>query len=491
MKKIIFLPVAIAMSTMLFTGCSSEPENKTETAKTDSTKTVLPAYFDSLKAPGQFLTISLQPAPAFKLPAIHSFASAVYNGYWILIGGMKTGFHGTSNLPPPFPSSVANDSIWVISVADGRTWGVPVPAVYANYLSVTNPAAFQNQQFLNFCGGYTRQSGASKNFDCTSDRFFQINLANLITYVQSGGASPSLDQVIPVVAQSPYVQVTGGEMFATNRWIYIVGGQNYNTTYSTGVTGLYTNAIRRFTLQSMGGVNFKVVDTASYMDPVNLHRRDFTLAPVVTTDGKASAVLYGGVFTKNDMAYRNPVYISGWETGAVSIRPDAAQLNFNQYACAVLPMWVNSGNPTYLAFLGGISYQIYDPASKTIVTGDHGMPMPFSNVISVVTTDGLSYSQEGVQIPPQQPLMPGYLGSNAQFFPLSQYLDNTYTNMINLIKVFPTAPTQPVVVGYMFGGIRSDGPTSGTTPHGHVNTYPNPVLYSVSIGPAPSMQNVK
>ena len=35
-------------------------------------------------------------------------------------------------------------------------------------------------------------------------------------------------------------------------------------------------------------------------------------------------------------------------------------------------------------------------------------------------------------------------------------------------------------VGYMYGGILSDGPTSGTTPNGYVNTYANPVLYSVN-----------
>jgi hypothetical protein len=483
MNKLHSAAIALSVAAITLAGCSSEPQNKTEEVKTDSTKSLISAYIDStMKGSSQFLTVSLlamnQP---FKVPAIQSYASATYNNFWILVGGQKYGFHGTSNNPAPFRASVANDSIWVIDFMNGRSWGAPVPAAYQQWLMSSNPAYYQLGNMLYFAGGYTRSSASAPRYDMTSDRFLGISLPNLISYVQSGGASPSPSTVIPINIQSPYVQVTGGELFFSNNYFYLIGGQNYNTVYSSGQTGIYTNSIRRFSVDASRTI---ITDTLSFYDPVNLHRRDLNVVPTVV-NGQLGATIYGGVFTKNDMAFRNPVYVTGWQTGNLTITPDAAQLDFNQYSCAVVPMWMNIQYPTYLAFLGGISYQIYDPKTQQIVTGDHGMPMPFSNLISIVSTDGMTSSTEAAQIPPTQPLMPGYLGSNAQFFPLPAYVADNYQGVIDLNKVFPGQPTTAVPVGYMIGGILSMGPTSGTTPSGHVDTYPNPVLYQVLIGPAP------
>jgi hypothetical protein len=465
----------ILVAGLLFSSCSSPVKNDKEEAKDSA------AFIKHLvdSAGGSvFFNITLRPyAQQFKKPALQSFASAMYKQYWILIGGQKAGFHGTANNPPPFMSSVANDSIWVINIATNQTWGVPVPAQYASFLSSSNPAFYQVGNSLYYCGGYTTSSTSSAQFDFTSDRLFMFDLPSLVQYVQSGGASPALSQVIPVAIQSPYVQVTGGEMFITGNNLYLIGGQNYSKVYTPGRNGIYTNAIRKFTIKPSGS-GFQIGDTLSYIDPVNLHRRDMNLVPVFA-NGSLGAVLYGGVFTKEDMAFRNPVYITGWQSGNISITPDTAMLNANQYSCATVPIWNSYQATNYISFLGGISYKMYDTVSKSLVIGDHGMPLPFSNLISTVSTNGASSSVEQIQIPPSAPLMPKFVGSNAIFFPLPQYLVSG-APMIDINKVW-SGSAPPTVIGYMYGGILSMGPTSGTTPQGHVYTYPNPVLYEVVI----------
>src|ERR1043165_7367600 len=172
MKRTPFIYFVFFCCVLLFSRCSSPVNNDGSTGTNDS---ILKDKFDDV-AGSNFFTITVRPAAQqFKMPALHSFASASYGNYWILIGGMKTGFHGTSNNPPPFMSTVANDSIWVVSRMDGRTWGVPVPSKYAYFLSATNMASFQNGNYLNLCGGYTRQGSGSARYDVTSDRFFQIS----------------------------------------------------------------------------------------------------------------------------------------------------------------------------------------------------------------------------------------------------------------------------------------------------------------------------
>ncbi|MCE3278401.1 MAG: hypothetical protein K0S44_592 [Bacteroidetes bacterium] len=475
MKKSISIIFPLFASILFFTECSSPNENKTAVNSAES-------IFDSLtgKNAGNYFSVSLQATPvSFKLPALQSFASASYHNYWILIGGQKYGFHGTSNNPAPFKSTVANDSIWVIDINNNRSWGAPVPQQYAAALSSSNPSFYQVDSFLFYSGGYTVSSSTAKNYDCTSDWFFEINLPQLIKYVQNPGTQPVMQNLFPIAFEDPYVQVTGGEMFQAGRYIYLIGGQNYNDVYSSGKTGIYTNAIRRFSL-TQSGTSWRIYDTLSIIDPINLHRRDLNLVPFIVNN-QLNAILYGGVFTKQDGAFRNPIYLSGFSSGTVKMVVDTTQLNANQYSCANIPLWINSTNPMFAVFLGGISYTMYDTTQGKVVVGDHGMSLPFSNLISTVTTDGFSFTTESIQLPPIKPLMPGYLGSNAVFFPVPNYLADGYQNILDVKKIFPSSPPQPAIVGYMYGGILSMGPTSGTTPKGHVNTYPNPALYKVTM----------
>ncbi|MBK7525634.1 MAG: hypothetical protein IPI53_16245 [Saprospiraceae bacterium] len=410
-------------------------------------------------------------------PSLQSFAFASYNGYWVFIGGMTIGFHGTSNNPFPFLASSANTQIWIVDIDNGITFSVPVPEQYLTSLAVSNPQFFQVEQSLFFCGGYTVSDINQPAFNTTSNNFFKIDLDKLISYAKNNGNGPTLNEIFPLVLQDTFVRVTGGEMVVVNNRFFIIGGQDFEGKYSPGATGNYTNAIRCFELIQNGNL-WTITNKKTITDPVNLHRRDFNLVPYITSDGSTEYIILGGVFTSDGLSYNNPVYLKGLKDGNPMVSVGSFTQKCNQYTCAVVPMFILSGGGMCYSLLGGISYMMYDTSTNQLVIGDHGVPMPFSNIIDVVASD-LENSLEFVQLPPE-PLLPGYIGSNASFIPLPEFALDGHPNIVDLNKVFKT-PFVPTTIGYMYGGILSNGPTSGTTAKGHINTYANSILYSVKI----------
>ncbi|MDI1324043.1 MAG: hypothetical protein PSV36_14925 [Algoriphagus sp.] len=428
-----------------------------------------------------FIQMSLEAMDLnFYLPAIQSPVTASYNGQWVLFGGRKYGLHSMDNDPPAFQNLQANDSIWVINMANNTSVGVPVPASYFRYLTASSQQYFQNGDLLYVNGGFTFSDSTSKVSNWTSDAFFEINLPNLIQYVTSNGASPTLDQVFTKFIRDPYLQVTGGEMIESNGNFYLVGGQNYKGAYIPGNTGEYTNSIRKFEI-SQAGNSWNISDTLTLRDSENLHRRDFNLAEVILpyTDS-LGVVIYGGVFNKYGFGYQSPVYISGLASGNPAIQvDDSLKQEVNLYSAAKINSVLAFGEyrVSRIALLGGITFKAYDPDSSGLVIPDSTLALPFSNLMSSYYTNGEDETIELVQLPPNE-LLPGYLGTNAVFFPLPQLLYGNSSGIIDLNKVFPDPITGPVLVGYMYGGILSPVPNTFTA-DGAYNTRTNPVLYGI------------
>ena len=414
----------------------------------------------------------------FEIPAIQSATSAFYEGKWVLFGGRKSGLHSMDHDPPSFMNLTANDSIWVIDL-DGKTAvGIPVPADYAQYLMASSTQHFQEDDLLYVSGGFT-YSNSSQVSNWTSDYFHEISVPNLISYVTSGGVSPSFDQVVKKQISDPFLQVTGGEMMLANGNFYLVGGQNYKGAYVPGNTGIYTSAIRKFRIEN-NGIEWAVTDTLSIIDKENLHRRDYNLAEVITSDADSlAAVIYGGVFTKQGLGYRSPVYVNGLGSGEPYITVDKETLQkVNLYTSAKINSVLAFGEykVNRVTMLGGITYLEYDQSSGQLSVPTD-MPLPFSNMISSYYTNGQDETLELVQLPPND-MMPGFLGSNAIFFPEPTLLYGETESIIDLNKVFPGSGTQSVLVGYMYGGINSpSGTTTGMDDRGPTST--NKTLYGV------------
>ncbi len=473
-------PVLLVIVLLILMGCNGPADNKSAAVSDPVLSPRLAEITENLfQEESTLFSISLSPVQTdYHLPAMHSFAFATYEGMWIVLGGQVAGFHGTADDPPPFMRSIANDSLWLIDPVNGASYSVPVPAQFQPALTVTNPQYYQEGETLYVCGGYTVSDATQPRFNTTSNYLVGVNLPNYLQYVQSGGQAPAADQVFQIALQDDFVRVTGGALMIVNDYFYLVGGQNFEGVYTVGSTGDYTNAIRSFTLEQNGS-DWSLGTIDSLVDTVNLHRRDFNLVPYLSSGGLQEAIILGGVFTPEDLSYNNPVYITGLATGTPAITVGLSEQSCNQYSCAVACMWIAPQVEGMIyALLGGITYKQYSPATNGLVIGDNGVPMPFSNLVDFIVSD-TDTLVELVQTPPQ-PLLPGYLGTNAAFIPIPQFVTDSYPNILDLSKVFMDTTTA-ATIGYLFGGILSEGPTSGTTANGIVRTYANPVLYSVDL----------
>ncbi|MDN3204108.1 hypothetical protein [Algoriphagus sediminis] len=425
-----------------------------------------------------FIQIHLEAEDlGFLIPALQSPVYATYGSQWVMFGGRKAGLHNMNNDPPAFPNLMANDSIWVVDLDAKKTTGVPVPPLYTTYLSGSSMLHYQEGETLYASGGYT-SIGDTTISNWTSDHFFEINIPGLIQYVNSGGSTPALDQVFTKVISDPFLQVTGGEMMVSNGNFYLIGGQNYKGAYLPGNTGDYTRAVRKFSLTT-DGINWMITDTLSVIDSTKLHRRDYTLAEVITPGPDSlGAVIYGGVFNQYGLGYPSPVYLNDLGSGVPSVTLDEETLQkVNLYSAAQIDAVLAFGEyrVSRISILGGITDLSYFPDSSGL--GESDIPLPFSNLISTYYTNGEDETIELVQTPPNA-LMPGYLGSNAVFFPLPGLLYGESESIIDLNKVFPGDASGPVLVGYMYGGIESPvaNPMNGMQ---NYNTKTNSTLYGV------------
>jgi hypothetical protein len=477
-KKIRPLFVLFVLTCFLLSGCKEARKETITEAKAPARKGIdLQAMLEGTHSDTSgfqsILYFTVEPMQLnFRVPALHSFAFGSYNGNWIFIGGQKGGFHGTSNNPVPFGPTLANDSIWVLNMSQQKSWSMAVAPAWRSVLSATNMAYCQVGNLLYMCGGYTNTDG-TKPFNITSNVLLEIDLSQLVSIVQSDNKNVKIDGAVTNQVTSPFVQVTGGNMLFSNGYFYLVGGQNYNSQYSSGRTGLYTNAIRTFKFQQGN-----LTDTSSLVDSINLHRRDMNVVEGIISN-RATAIIYGGVFTKRDDAFRSPVIINGMGTPNPSITVDSFQQQVNQYSCAVASIADPNVPVAVTSFFGGISHLMYDKDSSKLVVGDHGISMPFSNMASTIATGGgINNSKEYIQVPPYAPLLPKFLGANAIFIPLPAYSMADNSMILDASKI-PDNAAGKAMVGYVFGGIISNGPTSGTTAKGFVPTYANPNIYQV------------
>ena len=476
----VFFSVCIVV---LMFGCKERTSQKTETSNT--VQLLVSSHLENVKnnvAVPDLFQISVQEAILnFKIPAIQSAAVANYNGNWVFIGGRKEGLHSMDNDPPAFEKYRANDSIWVVNMKSETSIGVPVPSLYERNLSATSQEYYQVADKLYIAGGFTVKDTSAVS-DWTSDMFFEIDIPSLIDYVINNGTTP-LEQVFTKVIQNPFVQVTGGEMMVVNNHFYIIGGQNYTGAYIPGNTGKYTNSIRKFNLTKSNN-QWTLSDTLTLLDSENLYRRDFNMTETVMYGNDSiGAVIYGGVFTKQEMAFRNPVYINGLVSGKPSIEVDTTFLQkTNLYSGAKIQAAMLFNDKGWLynhtTFLGGISYMTLKRSADSLVVPDAGDELPFSNLISSFLTDGEFYSIEKVQLPPNETL-PTYLGTNAAFIATDGFALYGHPELLDLNKIFVNSDVnQPVSIGYMFGGIASPVPNT-FTPNGHMSTAVNKKLYEV------------
>jgi len=429
-----FCAGAILLGCLVLTACAPGSESREEVDT--ETITPYPAFTVGVRA--------LEDLP--ELPYLHSCAWARQGAKVLLIGGRIDGFHGLSERDTVFKTSRANTSLFVIDFDDFSYSELPLDPQDASLLpfSASNMEFCQEGDTLYLAGGYGRQNPSDPQSNFTIDQLTVLRVSAMIDQVERGVAGDPKAAILQTV-NSPYVQVSGGEMAKRGSYLYLMFGQKYPGAYALGVTGTYTSAVRRFRLQGN-----QLIDTTSIRGDA-FHRRDLSVEEVIQNSGNFYAA-YGGVFTADDDGYEQPVKIF-LDDAQMYFQLDTLHQKTNQYDCARISVYDENANANVHVLLGGIGKYQYDEATGRWEDGDNGAKLPFVKTITQMIWQDGRLTQH-IQLPPGEPELPEWLGTNALFVARPEW--TRAPNAINFSKL--TADTTSI--GWLYGGIRSQRPTS-------------------------------
>jgi hypothetical protein len=370
------------------------------------------------------------------LPGLHSFAVATHAGKWLLIGGRRDGMHQKFNA---FGTSGANQQIYVVAPELGQVWQRPLselPDTLREQLSSTNMEFFQHHETLLFVGGYGRSEVAQNHI--TYPYLTLVDVPALMNAVTSANGTALIQHFQQI--RDTFFAVTGGQLLPLADTFYLVGGHRFDGVYSANSanpTQFYTNAIRKFTLESLGN-DMRVVHKSESVDELNLHRRDYNLTPQVFQNGENGLTAFSGVF--------QPGIALAPFLNIVEITPSGhAPVNgFNQYLanyhCAKIPLWAQSANETHTLFFGGISGYWLD--GNDSLRKDNRLPF-------VKTISRVSRLQNGkYEEVPFAAELPWYTGTSAEFM-----LADGVPTLPNGMVDYDLLPMGEQLLGYIVGGI--------------------------------------
>ncbi len=406
------------------------------------------AAWASMAAAAQVpFTLMLEPVPEAGLPGLHSFARAQWGPYWLLVGGRIDGLH--SMFPSSaFPFSEQNHFFLVVDTITWTHWSSPLhwlPLKQRFALATTNQQFYQSDSVLYVIGGYGLDSlsGVKKTFPTLT----AIHVPGLISEILSNGNQTA--QYVRQISDT-FLAVTGGRLEKLNNEYLLIGGQNFIGDYTKTNSGLffqkYTNAICRFHILD-DGTNLALTNVVCTVDTQYLHRRDLNSYGWIDGSGTEGIAAYGGVFQyMKDVPFLWPVYIT---KNDYVVDTTFAQ-RFNQYTCPVVALYDSLEATLYTIFFAGISLYVRDEATGLVV---EDTLVPFSNDVTILkqTADGTT---EEILLPWALP----ELGlANAEFFP-NESLPR-YSNGVFRLH----ALTEPVTLGFIYGGINSSAGNFGFT----------------------------
>ncbi|HEU4562447.1 MAG TPA: hypothetical protein VFS20_31745 [Longimicrobium sp.] len=388
-------------------------------------------------------------------PALQSLAWGEHDGLWLLVGGRRNGFHRTSNNESTFPSAWANDSLYVVDVAGGRTWRAPLPQQYRMLLRVNNMQYFQDGDVLYVVGGYGSNCD-SDDPSCyqTYPNLTAINVPAVVQAIQAGNAA-AIEAGISTV-QDERMRVTGGGLKKIGDTFYLVFGQNYDNIYKGGYTGKYTEQVRAFRIGGSGGqpqiLDYQAYGATDGGGPASQwHRRDLNVVETVWGDGTAGIAVYGGVFTPTGGAWLNPMYVAAPAGGGpASITLDQQfKMRMSPYECAQVLMYEPASRTMYTTLLGGITDWYYNASGQLVPSSIETNWLPWTAAITTLARAANGATTEVVQ--PATLQMPQRMGGNAIFVPAPSLA--TYGGTHEVLDYGKLPALDSVLVGWMYGGI--------------------------------------
>jgi len=400
------------------------------------------------------------------LGGLQSYAYGTHDGEWLIVGGRLDGLH----MRQPFASFNAagnNDQLMVINPESKEVWKATVSTLPPNIreqLSSTNMQFGQEEENLIITGGYAYSPTADEHI--TFPYLTVIKIPEVINAIKAGESILDFFEQI----EDEKFAVAGGRLEKMDDQFYLVGGHKFTGRYNPmgpahgpGFKQEYTYEIRPFSID----IDEEIIVThgTAMRDEEHLRRRDYNLIPQIR-NGSEELMLFSGVFQPDyNVPWLYPVSIT-----ASSYEP---QINFtqyyNHYHCATLPIYHESTDEMHNLFFGGIA-QFYDDNGTLVQDND----VPFVKTIADVSrlSDGTLIEQK------LKEEMPALLGAGAEFIRLpdapiykGKVLDGDLLT------------TQPLEVGYIFGGIKSTMPNVFWVNDG-TQSVASGTIYKVSVNKA-------
>jgi hypothetical protein len=369
------------------------------------------------------------------LPGLHSFAVGEHDGKWLLIGGRRDGMHLKFNA---FGTSGANQNIFIVEPLTGQLWQrslAELPDTLREQLHSTNMEFVQTGETLLFAGGYGRSEVAQNHV--TYPYLTLIDVPGLMDAVTGGGALlPHFQQI-----RDTFFAVTGGQLLPIADTFYLVGGHFFEGVYSANsgpnLTQVYTDAIRKFTLGDNNGIA-AVTHKSTIVDELNLHRRDYNMAPQILQNGEPGLVAFSGVFQPGLalLPFQNVVEID--PSGHKPV--DGFTQYLANYHCAKAPLYAQGANEMHTLFFGGMSQYWLDAADSLIKDNR----VPFVRTVSRVSrlADG---QYEEVAFDAE---LPFFTGTSAEFI-----FAEGVPLLPNGVADYDAMPDGEQLLGYIVGGI--------------------------------------
>lgn len=374
------------------------------------------------------------------LPGIQSYVSGTESGKWVIIGGRLNGLHGWQP-PNAFPVASQNTEIYVVDPVTSQVWTAgtaTLPPFTREHICASNHEFARIGDHLYVFGGYGFDTPSSDMI--TFPRITAINIPQLISDVISQSAISGNFRTIA----NTDAAITGGNARYMNGEIFLVMGHRFDGLYNPhngpSFTQTYSEQIRKFTITD-NGTTFTVSSYSTITDTVDFHRRDYNLVSQVLPGGAEAITAFSGVFRKNiDLPYFDNIDIT---PGGYTVNSGFEQ-KLNNYHSGAIPMYDSSSTTSYTLFMGGMAQYYFDMNGSLV----NDSLVPFVKTISMITRD---QSGQNESVLPYE--MPGFLGSNMEFFPSDSV--SFYPNGVLDLSSIDTTKT---LIGYLFGGIEADYP---------------------------------
>jgi hypothetical protein len=371
------------------------------------------------------------------LGGLQAYAFGQHNGKWLVFGGRLDGLHQRQ----PFASfDVAgnNNQLIVIDPVTQQKWTAPLTSLSValqEQLSSTNMEFHQEGIYLYAIGGYGYNNvlAAKKTFD-------NLTAIDVPAVINAIIGKTSFTSFFRQMSDAQFA-VTGGHLKKINNTFYLIGGNkfdgNYNPMGNPTYTQVYTDAIRKFNI-SDNGKTLVITHLPTITDAINLHRRDYNAVPQILPNGEEGITAFSGVFQPTaNLPFLNCVNIDS-NTYTVN---NTFQQYYNNYHCAVLPLYSAINNEMHNVFFGGIA-QFYDISGMLVQDNN----VPFVNTIARVTRNSMGVMAE-YKLPVE---MPALLGAGAEFIP-NQRVPQSRNEVLKLDEF----TSDSTLVGYIYGGISS------------------------------------